>query len=590
MENIAKAKTADAITKLLSLQPATAVLLHVDENTGEIIEEKEVDTNLIQKGDLLKVVPGEKIPVDGQVVSGTSTTDESMLTGEALPISKNPGDQVIGGTINKEGMIRIKATHVGADTALSRIVQLVEEAQTQKAPIQAFADKVARFFVPTILFLAFLTFSVWFSLSMSGVLPADWIPSGSNNFVFSFLFALSVVVIACPCALGLATPTAVMVGTGIGARHGILIKGGAALEIGHKVSAVIFDKTGTLTQGAPSVTQTRIFDDSTSLRRFYQLTGSAESASEHPLAKAILEKAKVMVSGGLNESERLQLVEPEQFSVEPGRGLRCRVKSQEVMIGNRSWMEDNRINVPFEADDFICGVEEEGETCVLVGVDGKFVGCIAIADTLKPEASAVVEKLKRMKIDVCMVTGDNRRTAHAIASKVGITHVFAEVLPAKKAEKVKELQRSNKKVAMVGDGINDSPALAQADLGIAVGAGTDVAIETADVVLMKNDLRDVVAALHLSKATFRRIRINLCWAFLYNMVALPLAAGVFYPLMKAPVPPAAAGAAMALSSVSVVSSSLLLRFTYRRPRTPLEIGQQGGEEAHQHGDEAIEMH
>jgi len=576
LENLAKARTAQAITKLLSLQAETAVLIRVDEQSGQVISEEQIDVNLIYKGDLLKVVPGEVIPADGVVAYGTTSVDESMLTGEMLPVPKNVGDEVTGGTLNKEGMIHVRTTRVGSDTALARIVQLVEEAQTQKAPIQAFADLLSRFFVPTVLILSFITFSLWLIFSYTGLVPGSWIPSGSNKFVFSFLFGLSVTVIACPCALGLATPTAVMVGTGIGAKNGVLIKGGEALQMARKVSAIIFDKTGTLTRGSPTVTDSRLFmseddDDQEggdiSQAQFLRMIGSAESGSEHPLGKAIYEFAKQGLAG--EDEERTQFVTPENFHAEPGKGLSCSVDGQLVLIGNRSWMEQQGLEISQQINSFMSALEEQGKTSVLVALEDRIVGCLGIADELKPEAPAVVKGLQKMGIKVWMVTGDNRRTANAVAADAGITDVFAEVLPSNKADKVRELQEQGYRVAMVGDGINDSPALAKADIGIAVGAGTDVAIETADIVLMKNDLRDVILAIDLSRATFRRIVINFCWAFGYNLLAIPIAAGVFYPLFHLALPPAAAGGAMALSSVSVVCSSLLLRLTYRKPKVKI---------------------
>lgn len=441
LENIAKRRTADAIRKLLSLQADKATLLEKDE-TGQYTKEKEIDINLVQKGDIIKVVPGTQVPADGVIVFGSTTIDEAMITGEALPVAKNLDDHVIGATINKEGLIHVRVTGVGADTALARIVQLVEDAQSQKAPIQAIADKISRVFVPAIILLSLTTFVIWLVLALSGAIPSDWIPSGSNAGLFALLFGLPVLVIACPCALGLATPTAVMVGTGIGAKHGILIKGGAALQSARSVSAIIFDKTGTLTVGKPSVTATRIFVDDLEESEFFTLIGSAESGSEHPLGKAVYMAAKEALAVDHLES-------PEDFAVAPGKGLSCNVQGRRVLIGNRAWMSENELDISEDMESFAAALESEGQTCVMVGVDDRAVGCVGIADTLKPEAASVVRKLKKMKIQVWMVTGDNRRTAEAIAQQVGITDVFAEVLPSNKASKVIELQNQKHKVAMV---------------------------------------------------------------------------------------------------------------------------------------------
>jgi len=450
LSNVAKGKTADAITKLLALQADTAVLLQLDEQTGKVLEEREIDVNLVQKGDVLKIVPGEQIPADGEIVFGVTSIDQSMLTGEAVPVAKGVGDEVIGGTINREGTVHMRATRVGAETALARIVQLVEEAQNEKAPIQAVADLISRFFVPAIILLSGLTFALWLILTLTDVVPSDWVPSGSNAFLFACLFGIPVIVIACPCSLALATPTAVMVGTGVGARNGILIKGGVALELAHKVSAVIFDKTGTLTSGHPSVTDFRLFVDTVDELEFFRLIGSAESGSEHPLGKAIHEFSKEKISGAQAEAvDVVKLETPQDFVAEPGKGMSCGIGERKVLIGNRLWMEENDLEVMEEMDRFISPLEEEGQTCVIVAVDGEAVGSVSIADTLKPEAVRVVKKLRKMKIEVWMVTGDNRKTAEAIASQVGITNIFAEVLPSNKATKVKELQGKGHVVAMV---------------------------------------------------------------------------------------------------------------------------------------------
>lgn len=550
LENVAKGKTSDAIAKLISLQPEEVILIKTTE-TGETSEER-ISLKLVQKGDILKVVPGAKIPVDATIIDGETNVDESMITGESMPISKKVGSKVIGGTINQNGSIQIRATNVGNETTLSQIIKLVEEAQTSKAPIQRFADKVSAIFVPMVISISLLTFIVW--MSISSILPPEWLQNGS--FLFAFLKAIAVLVIACPCALGLATPTAVMVGTGIGAKNGILIKGGEALETARKITAIAFDKTGTLTLGKPKVTDTIIVDASLSEIEFYSLIGSAENGSEHPLGRAIV-----------NHSQELktQIVDPTDFQSISGKGLQCKVKNHFILIGNRSWINDNNLVLSEEIDSKMSKLEEKGKTVVVCSIDNQICGIIGIADTVREEAKLVIDHLDKMNIKVWMITGDNKRTANTIASQLGIKNVYSDVLPANKSSIIQEIKSKGEIVAMVGDGINDSPALAASDIGIAIGAGTDIAIEAAQLVLMKSDLRDVITAIDLSRTTYRRIKLNFLWAFLYNLLGIPLAAGVFYPLIKVGLPPEVAGAAMALSSVSVVLSSLLLRF-YKKPR------------------------
>lgn len=560
MEARAKGRTSEAIRKLVDLQAKTAILVELDAN-GKIIGEKEISVDLIQRDDILRVYPGQKIPTDGVIVQGETAVNESMITGESLPVTKKVGDDVIGATINEHGNIQMKATRVGSETAISQIINLVNEAQSSKAPIQAMADRVSAIFVPVVVGIAILDFLIWFILLQTGVVPQSWLPAGTSSFLFSFLLGVSVLVIACPCALGLATPTAVMVGTGLGADNGILIKGGEPLETAHQINAIILDKTGTITHGKPVVTDVVPFKDMDENTLLYY-AASAESGSEHPLGRSIVTYGK----------EKLQkLDQPTEFTSITGRGIKANVAGKPVMVGNRLLINEHSIPKQKYLEEKLSALEQDGKTAMIVVIESRIRGLVAVADTVKPESFTAVKMLKSMGIDVYMVTGDNERTAQAIAKQVGIDHVLAEVLPGQKAEKVKELQNNDKIVAMVGDGINDSPALAQANVGIAIGAGTDVAIETADIVLMKSDLRDVVTAIDLSKTTFKRIRMNFGWAFGYNIAGIPLAAGVFLPLIRMmtgntfTLPPEIAGLAMAFSSVSVVTSSLLLK-RYKKPK------------------------
>lgn len=560
LEASAKGKTSEAIKNLMSLQAKSAVLLEIDDD-GNVVNEREIKAELIQKGDVLKVYPGEKIPSDGKIVFGSSAIDESMVTGESLPVNKNVDDEVIGATVNQQGMLHVKATKVGSESALSQIIKLVEDAQTSKAPIQAMADKISSVFVPIVIIIAVVDFIVWYFLLSSGVVPQSWLPGGTTSFIFAFLLGISVLVIACPCALGLATPTAVMVGTGLGAENGILIKGGEPLETAHKIDAIILDKTGTITYGKPDLTDIITLNNNSEKDVLYY-AASAEAGSEHPLGRSIVDNAK---------QKNVELGTPEEFNSITGKGITALIDNNVVFIGSRGLMTDQGMNLDSESEEKMKILEEDGKTAMLVAVNKEIIGIVAVADTVKPESKSAIMELKRMNIDVWMVTGDNIRTANAIARQVGIDNVFAEVLPEEKSNKVKELQDLGRVVAMVGDGINDSPALAQANVGIAIGAGTDVAIETADMVLMRSDLRDVVTAIDLSNKTFNRIKLNFVWAFGYNVIGIPIAAGIFIPLIRYlwgvtfTLPPAVAGLAMALSSVSVVTSSLLLK-RYKKPK------------------------
>jgi Cu+-exporting ATPase len=526
LEAVTKGKTSEAIKKLMKLSPKTAVILR---NGKEI----EIAAEEVKKGDVVIVKPGERIPVDGIVISGYSSVDESMITGESIPIEKKKGDNVIGGTVNKLGSFTFKATNVGSESVLAHIIKFVEDAQMSKAPIQKYADAVSAYFVPAVIALSILTFLGWY-FAFGAV------------FSFALMAAVAVVVIACPCALGLATPTAVMVGVGKGAENGILIRGGEALEKAHKITTVVFDKTGTLTIGNPKVTDL-VPTDNFSDKNLIFYAGITEKRSEHPLGEAILECAK---------EKRISIPTPDSFDAVPGHGVIAKYKHKRILFGNRKLMKKHGIGID---EDVMKRLESEGKTVMALAVDKKCLGLIAVADVLKENSKFAVQELKKMGKKVVMMTGDNERTARAIASKVSIDAVLAEVLPQEKAKKIKELQKKGEYVAMVGDGINDAPALAQAEVGIALGSGTDVAIETGEIILVRNDLRDVVAAIKLSKATMGKIKQNMFWALFYNVIGIPIAAGAlssFGILLK----PEFAGLAMALSSVSVVSNSLLLRY------------------------------
>ncbi len=542
LESSARSKTATAITALMDLQVEDAVLVMED---GEC---ETVDLRLVQLGDVLKVIPGSRVPVDGVILEGKSEVDESVLTGESVPVSKKVGDSVTGSTMNCNGTFLMQATRVGSDTALAQIVKLVEEAQTSKAPIQEYADRVARVFVPIVVFLAVLTWFMWFVIIFVGKTPAyvSNVPT-SEEIVFAFKFGVAVLVISCPCALGLATPTAVMVSTGVGASHGVLIKGGHALELGSKVNAVVFDKTGTLTCGKPEVSKVACFSAITAAEML-NLVATAESSSEHPVAKAIVRYHKPASSYVLDD-----------FEAVPGFGIQATLQKRRVIIGNRKLMKRNRVD--FAAAEPFLEQHEQVGTVVLVGIDGVLSGAIAVCDPIHENAPEVVALLQRLNVSTYMMSGDNATTANAVALKCGIPpeNVFANCLPKQKSNRIQRLQKAHHIVAMVGDGINDSPALTVADVGIAIGAGTDIAVKAADVVLVRSNLQDVATFLHLARKTIARIRVNFFFSFIYNILCIPLAAGIFYPTFHIRLPPAVAGLMMAMSSVTVVCSSLLLK-------------------------------
>nr|XP_056712021.1 copper-transporting ATPase 2 isoform X1 [Euleptes europaea] len=619
LEHIAKSKTSEALAKLISLQATEAVVVTLGPDNC-VIREDQVPVELVQRGDIVKVVPGGKFPVDGKVIEGSSMADESLITGEAMPVTKKPGSTVIAGSLNAHGSVLVNATHVGSDTTLAQIVKLVEEAQMSKAPIQQLADKFSGYFVPFIIIISTATLIAWIVI---GFLHFDivlkYFPQYSKHISkaevvvrFAFQTSITVLCIACPCSLGLATPTAVMVSTGVAAQNGILIKGGKPLEMAHKVNTVMFDKTGTITHGVPQVMRVLLLGDAAatlSRKKILVVVGTAEASSEHPLGVAVTRYCKEELGTDI-------LGYCQDFQSVPGCGISCKVSSVEavlgeteqhldslspplgdidsipadqssqtpvskvgdaavpqsysVLIGNREWMRRNGLPISNDVHEAMTGHETKGHTAILVAINGgvfpsagMLCGMIAIADSVKPEAALAMHTLQKMGVDVVLVTGDNRKTAKAIATQVGIRKVFAEVLPSHKVAKVQELQVAGKKVAMVGDGVNDSPALARADVGIAIGTGTDVAIEAADVVLIRNCLMDVVASIHLSKKTVKRIRLNLILALIYNLLGIPIAAGVFMPIGIV-LQPWMGSAAMAASSISVLLSSLQLK-CYKKP-------------------------
>lgn len=648
MESSAKGKTSEAIVKLCQLSPPTAIIVTSLENSSRAVtseklhaatmanqndwnvekhglfeaEETEIPTALVHRGDILKVLPGARIPADGVVARGSSYVDESMLTGESDHIYKSVGDAVFGGTVNAGSMIHVRATRVGSETVLSQIVRMVETAQLSKAPIQGFADRVSAVFVPVVVSLAILTFIIWFIAGTFELFPLYWLPEGHSVFLFSLMFGIAVIVIACPCALGLATPTAVMVGTGVAAGQGILIKGGEALERAVEIKTVIFDKTGTLTAGKPHVVDYILLKNGISVQTMVGLAAALESTSEHPIAGAIISFYSKFQDGDAEskithdtsyQTRNLKEVEnfsnhefwkariPENVDIQVGRGILGKVPvpsnfpgisslasslqeskkmlekhsgkhftNVDVIVGNARLMEESGIFLSDDGRHYMTEMESRGCTVIMVAASGMLLGMLSVMDPIKPEARGVIASLHHMGLSTIMLTGDNSRTAKAIASQLGIDTVHAEVLPAGKVNVVRSVQEDlgEHTVAMVGDGVNDSPALAQADVGIAVGSGADVAIEAADFVLMKSDLEDVLMAFDICRKTFARIKWNYAWALGYNLTMIPIAAGCLYPRWNLRMPPWIAGACMAASSVSVVMSSLMLRY-YKRPRAVL---------------------
>ena len=569
LETKTKEKASDAVRKLLDLRPRTAHVLRPEirekSNSSKSImdlrgsgnnnnasldssrlklvskefKEMEIPIEEVIEGDLMIIRPGERVPTDGTIVDGSSSVDESAITGESFAVDKVKGDQVIGATINKNGLLKVKATKIGQDTVLSQIITLVEEAKTGKAKLEKMVDQVAKYFVPAIITIAIGVFLGWYFI-------------GNAGLTYSILAFVSVMIIACPCALGLATPAALMIGAGKGAEYGILYKGGEHIEIAGKVNTIVFDKTGTLTEGRPSVTDIITLNQMDNLE-LLRLATTAESGSEHPLAQAVIAKAK---------KEGIKVVSPDTFEAIAGHGLLATLSNQKIMIGNRKMMQDNKISIDSNTETKLSQLEQEGKTAVLVSINGNLSGIIGIADTLKGGTKEVIENLKTQGIESIMLTGDNERTAKAVASKIGIDKVIAQVLPHQKEEIIASLKtKENKIVAMVGDGINDAPALARADLGIAIGSGTDVAKETGGIILIKNDIRDVITALELGKKTVSKIKQNLFWAFAYNTGLIPIAAGALVPIFGLSVfgwLPILAGLAMAMSSVTVVTNSLML--------------------------------
>ena len=535
LEGVSKGKTSEAIKKLMSLKSKKANLIR----NGEIVQ---VDIEEVEKGEVLLVKPGESIPVDGKVIDGNSTVDESMLTGESIPIDKAAGDVVYGASINKNGSLKIEATAVGKDTVISKIIKLVENAQGSKAPIAKIADKVSSYFVPIVMLIATAAGIIWYYLGSRGIVEINNTPS-----IFALTIFISVMVIACPCSLGLATPTAIMVGTGKGAELGILIKSGEALEKAHKVNTVVFDKTGTLTEGKPKVTDILTLDGYKE-NDILQIAGALELHSEHPLGEAIVEEAK---------NRELVFPQVNDFISITGQGVYGKIEESEVLIGNIKLMKAKNIEITMKKE--LDELASQGKTPMYMAIDGKFLGIIAVADVMKEEAVDTIKELKERGYKIGMITGDNKITAEAIGKQVGIDMIFAEVTPEDKYLKVKELQEEGYNVAMVGDGINDSPALVQADVGIAIGGGTDIAMESADIVLMKRNLKDVLTAMDLSNATIKNIKQNLFWAFIYNTLGIPIAAGLLYPFTGHLLNPMIAGGAMAMSSVSVVTNALRLK-------------------------------
>ncbi|AGF78823.1 copper/silver-translocating P-type ATPase [Desulfocapsa sulfexigens DSM 10523] len=534
METRSKSHTSEAISKLMQLTPETATVLVGDEKA---FEQKTIPAEEIQENDILLIRPGDRIPVDGIIIKGNSVVDESMLTGESLPVSKTEGDVIIGGTLNSNGVLHVRAQQVGQDTMLSRIVRMVQEAQGSKAPIAGMADRISLYFVPVVMVFAVFTGLCWYFV-------------GSADFSTSLRFFIAVLVIACPCAMGLATPTSIMVGTGRGAQLGVLVKSGEALEMAEKIDAVVFDKTGTLTHGKPELTDILTVENEMDTKDFLFLAASCEQNSEHLLAMAL-------VAGAV--AENISLIQPHEFEAVQGKGIQGQVDGRTVLLGNKQLLKEKGVGVS-QLEAKVNELSAEGKTVLYLAVDNSFVAIFAVADTLKTEVPAAIGRMREMGLRLIMLTGDQEATANAIARQAGLTEVISQVLPDKKADVIQDLQKKGLKVAMVGDGINDAPALARADVGIAMGTGIDIAIESGDIVIMKGNLDGVITSLALSRAVMRNIRQNLFWAFGYNVVGIPVAAGLLTLFGGPALNPMIAGGAMALSSVSVVSNALRLRF------------------------------
>ncbi|MGQ9817594.1 MAG: copper-translocating P-type ATPase, partial [bacterium] len=528
LEAGAKGKTSDAIKKLIGLKPKNAVVIRND-------KEIEIPIDDVQVGDIIIARPGEKIATDGEIIDGVSSIDESIVTGESIPVLKKKSDRVIGGTINKTGVIKFQTTRIGKETLLSQIIRLVEEAQGSRPPVQKIADRIVSYFVPVVLTIALSAFCLWY-----------FVTGASLHFSLNIL--ISILVIACPCALGLATPTAVTVGIGRGAELGILIKNGEALEITEKLTIMVFDKTGTLTKGKPEVIE--IFPYKSNQDEILKIAASIEKNSLHPLAEAILNKAK---------EKNIEILPVENEETIEGKGIRGMIKNKEAIIGNINFLEEKNINIPKEIMGKTKLLEDQGKSLVAVGYDNRFIGLMTIADKIRSEAKEAIVQLKKMDIKPAMITGDIKQTAQAVARELGIDTVLAEVLPSDKSQEIKRLEASKETVAFVGDGINDAPALAQANLGIAMGSGTDIAIESGDIVLVRNKTTDAVAAVQLAKKVMSRIKQNLFWAFFYNLILIPVAGGILYPFLGVTLKPEFAGLAMAMSSITIVSLSLLLK-------------------------------
>jgi Cu+-exporting ATPase len=548
LEEVTKGRTSEAIKKLIELRPDTAFVIRDG-------EEMEIPIDDVQLEDICLIKPGESVPVDGIIIEGETYVNESMITGESVAVFKDKDQELIGGTIVENGFVKMKAVRIGKDTTLNQIIKMVEEAQTSKIPIQKLADKISAYFVPIVVLIALITFTLWFLLFNFNVVSTTLLPDGMSFFLFAFLAGITVLVISCPCALGLATPTAIMVGTGLGAENGILIKSGDALETARQTDIVLLDKTGTITTGSPKVTDIFSFNSDYSNKQIIQIASSLEKGSEHSIAKAIIQNA---------EDEKTEFLQIQNFKVFPGKGIEAYINDSKYVFGNRKIAELNNHSLSNQVEEKMEEFETQGKTTMILLKEDEVLGVIAISDTIKPTSKHAVEELKKMNLRVIMVSGDNYKAAKAIAEEVGIEEVHAEVLPEEKVGIVSKYQEQNLKVVFVGDGINDSPALAKADVGIAIGSGTDIAIEAGDIVLVKDDLKDVVTSIDLSKKTIRRVKSGLFWALIYNTLGIPIAAGILFIPFGFLLPAELAGLAMAMSSVSVVTNALLLK-RYKNP-------------------------